>query len=566
MSDKQIERSMRHGTYVVHPSGEEDVVFVKEYTYFPDGKVESSLKPIVNFERSFYVTKPGFRNHKDKKDSEFLDRLREFKTTQHNLTNAVAKALNYHGRDRSLRGMASSNVGQYLYGTDISTVSLIKNAYDKQWPNRTTRPASYAAYDIETDMLKDRDVGYTIMASAAYDDHVWFSVTREFAERHNLDEDSIRTKARELAPDYFTEDGETPWKLYIHIAENEGEVNKWVIERMHEVGPDYIGVWNIDFDLPKVIASFERSGIDPASVLSDPSVPEPYKQIKYNKGMTKRITASGREMTLTAAEQWHTLTAPAKFQWLCAMSVNAFLNVHLGKRPMGLDAVLQRELGTSKLKPVDIGEPEGSAAWHIKMQRHYGAEYCVYNIFDTIRVVELDRKTNDISRSVPSQLGISELSKFRSTPGKIVDDMEIFSREVLGMALASMPRSIVTDLDRFVTSARDWTITLGSYLMESSNMPLFVDAPHLRTRVYRFNFDLDVEGTYPNLENGLNLGKSSNRFEVSRIQGVSETLRRYVGVDLTLPETNAVWLATILNKAPTINQVLNSWSKNKSTT
>lgn len=68
--------------------------------------------------------------------------------------------------------------------------------------------------------------------------------------------------------------------------------------------------------------------------------------------------------------------------------------------------------------------------------------------------------------------------------------------------------------------------------------------------------DLDVEGTYPNVEVLANISKETTSKELCRIDGVSETVQRSVGINLSGGYVNAVEICVSLYGAPTFDELL----------
>ena len=104
-----------------------DMHYVKEKLTMPDGTIVKNLRKIKEFKRPFYVLKEHFRNYKQKKESEHIDRLNRYTATESDLIEEAGKKLGpmYIGKN-NLRYVKDS---PYLYGCDITAATLIKKAY-----------------------------------------------------------------------------------------------------------------------------------------------------------------------------------------------------------------------------------------------------------------------------------------------------------------------------------------------------------------------------------------------------------------------------------------------------
>lgn len=159
--EKPVSYECRHVTHVVSMHDSDDAHFIKEIQHFADGRTEPYLRRIDNYQRDFFITKPAFQNHKSKKEYEDLDKLMRFKTTERNKKRSVAKALGMPWFNGGLKELSNN---PYLYGSDISSMALIKKAYQDKYPDKNT-PYSVAIFDTETDVVRNPKIKEVVMAS-----------------------------------------------------------------------------------------------------------------------------------------------------------------------------------------------------------------------------------------------------------------------------------------------------------------------------------------------------------------------------------------------------------------
>lgn len=91
----------------------DDLVTIKEVVHLKDGRQIPRVRLKKNFRRPFYVTKPGFRNHEEKKEWEDIDKLDKFECTQAALESHIKRALNIRSPVFGLRKISRT---PYLYG------------------------------------------------------------------------------------------------------------------------------------------------------------------------------------------------------------------------------------------------------------------------------------------------------------------------------------------------------------------------------------------------------------------------------------------------------------------
>lgn len=97
--------------------------------------------------------------------------------------------------------------------------------------------------------------------------------------------------------------------------------------------------------------------------------------------------------------------------------------------------------------------------------------------------------------------------------------------------------------------------------MEDDGLQLLEEMPEVRSNVRAHVADLDVEGTYPNVEIIMNISKETTAQELCYIQGVPEIYRRSAGVNLSGGYVNAVEICMQIFNAPSFNTLLELYDK-----
>jgi len=435
----------RECKFVVHlpfvPDYREDTHVVKETLHYEDGTYKDNLRTITNFRRPFYITKPFYQKHKDKKESEELDRLNRYTSTDSDLGRNIAARLGsrYNGIT-DLRGVKDN---PYIYGADITAASVIKHEYQKRYPDAISL-YTYATLDIETNVLTDE----ITMVSLVMEDKIHTTVTRKYIKDTGIKESTMISKLDYLFEKYVPDtEGKAKVTRTLTVVENEMDLVRDTIGKAHEWGPDFVGIWNIEFDLGKMMKVCEKYHVDPADVFSDPSLPKNLRYFKYKQGMKQHVTESGKVKPINPEEQWHSAIYPAKFYMIDAMSAHRYVRVGGKSTPGGysLDNILEQELG-SKFKKLKFGDnPKYKGIeWHLYMNREKPLEYIIYNMWDCYSMIELDKKTKDLSTVLPMLSGISSYTIFNSGPKKIVDAMHYVYLEK-GKVIGTKPARISDD-------------------------------------------------------------------------------------------------------------------------
>ncbi|QXO11137.1 hypothetical protein pEaSNUABM54_00311 [Erwinia phage pEa_SNUABM_54] len=541
-------REAKHILYSEAVTGElDDALFVKERIHLVDDTFRNNVYLRENYKRPFFITKEGFRNHKDKKEFEDLNKVQRYTSTQIRLGRSIVRALGYGNAHLPLRQILRN---QYIYGCDTTTPVLVKNWYQQQWPDAVTEN-SVAPLDIETDVVNG-DGSKPVMISVSHGKHkAVFGVRSFYGTTQNLEE-KFHKKTTVLVGDYIKK-----WDAEVIFAvfDTAFECIDAAFKLLHLWKPDFVSIWNIAFDLPKIIRCIQDAGKDPADVFSDPCVPAKYRHARWKPGKSQKVTASGKTMALHPAEQWHTMECFSSFYFVDAMCVYKRIRVVGGnERSYALDYILNKELGIRKLKFEEADHLSG-LRWHQFLQKEYPIEYSVYNLFDTVSLEELDAKTHDLSQTISLLCGHSEYARFPSTPRRLSDDLEFFAQEH-GRVFGTTSDQMGDDpLDKLVLGMNDWIVTLPSHLVIDNGLRCIKGMPNHITLIRAHVADLDVEGSYPNGELVMNLSKETTYRELSRIEGIPETVQRANGINIIGGYVNAAQFCNEIYGLPNFREL-----------
>lgn len=453
MSDrpKLLGIEAKHITYVKAQDGSNhDALFVKEVGHFDDGSKRPRLKRIDDYRRPYWITHPGKQNHRDKRDYEEVSNLRKYSSTQIELPRNIAKSLNdwSAGPNPPLRRLARS---PYLYGSDVTTPTLVKAEYKEKSPDLFSFN-KVAAGDTETNVFSDDQE--IILMSVTFEDKAALFYLKSFVEGEENVIERTRKMAEEQIGDVLKERN---IDLEIMVCDTPGTIVKEALSRLHKWKPDFFTFWNMDFDITKMMEAMERENMDPADIFSDPSVPANYRFFEYKKGNTQKVTASGKTMSIAIEDRWNWVTHPALWQIIDSMPVYRILRVGDGKdSSYALDYILEKEEIGKKLQIIDLKGASG-LRWHEIMQEKYKIEYGVYNLYDSIALELLDEKTNDLGSNISLHSKNSDYKIFNSQPKRLCDDMHFWHlRRTPQEVIGSSSDQAEDELDKLVVGIAEW--------------------------------------------------------------------------------------------------------------
>ncbi len=549
---KAIAHECRFAFYQKDNWGEGDVLHVvKELIHYEDGSKKKNLRFIKNMERPFWVVKPALRKYTQRREWMAKEDLIEFSSTQSSLIRSAARALGQPWFQGSLRQL---NNNPYLFGTDITSTAYLKSRYLQKYPDQFTA-YEYAVYDFETNIFTDR--GEVMMATVAIGKKSYTWVRRAFFKgRVQIEEELDRVIRQQLSdiPNYgdlFTKFG---LEFEVILVDTPWDVVSQSIQKLHELQPDFVGVWNLPFEIKKIQETCEDHGQDIADLMCDPRVPKRFRSYRFKEGEAKRVTASGRVMTFKPSDRWNTVYAPASFYWMDSMC--CYRRAREGGKELpsySLDAILKEELGITKLKFSGADHIEDKTAWHFYMQEHHPFEYVAYNIFDCVSMLILDAKTMDLAVAIPMAAECSDFDKMNSQPRRMVDSLTMDGNaDGWVMGTTAEKEHMVTDVHRAMPSVDGWIIAQATELIAPKGLKILEDLPDQPTNVYINCVDLDISKAYPTNGEVANSSLETTRKVLSGIPGVDEWTVRKNSLNLSGGAVNAGEFCTELLGLPTM--------------
>jgi len=469
-----------------------DTHIVKEILHHKDGSTSKALRCIENFKRPFWTTKEHNRNHKQKKESEDLDKLLVDTSTESDL--ATGAAVKLGSRYNGVRDLRTIKRSPYIYGLDINSRTYIKHLYQEKFKISPT-PYEVCIFDIEVNVITDE---ITIL-SIATNEKIFTVITKQYLQAKITTKDNVEDIEKDVIPklEYLydkhipkTDISKNVIRSY-RVAENPIDAIRIVMAKAHDWQPDIMAVWNISYDVGKLLAALKRAKIDPATIFCDPNLPNNLKQFKFKEGPKQKVTESGTYKPVNPEEQWHTVIAPASFYWIDAMCAHRYIRVG-GKTVSGgysLDNILKSELGDSlgKLKFKDTNtESIKGIDWHKYMTAERPLEYITYNQWDVLSVLELDKKTMDLRQVLPMLSGISNFDIFNSGPKRIIDALHFFYVDCNRVLSTKDP--MVEDKD--LLGLGGWITLLPSCRISEGGIPILEGGGN-DSNIRMFVFDSD---------------------------------------------------------------------------
>lgn len=563
---KQIKkREIRFSVHIPANHKRPDLHYIKEQITFEDGTTKPNTYLVKNFKRPVWVTKEAFRNYKEKKEFEAIEKLYCKETTQSDLNKVVANLL---GQPQLMNSPDKIKNSPYVYGYDITSTSLIK-LKSLMKNDFIQSPYTVSAFDIETNPL----TGEIILASIAFGKKVHTSILAKFIRRVKTLDYTFKKVIETYLPKY------KDYEYTYTVCDDELSLLKDIFQVANSWAPDFLAIWNMDFDIPTILRRIKQNKGDPLMIICDQDVPYDYRICRYKEGIKKKVTASGVVKPINPSLQWHSLISTTKFYVIDAMCTYRQLRMAKQEEPSyKLDYILQKEIKSEKLKFKEADQYSGTN-WHIFMQENYPVEYIAYNIYDCIGMLELDEKTKDLSSVLPSFAGITDFGRFNSNPKKIVDALFLFGLE-RGKVIGTVGKivdndevteynendefdddddddvDIVTKLRKYKTlDLKGWIQLLPQNLLMNDGLKCLEDFPNVVTNLRGLVVDLDSVSSYPSCTLVANVSKATCVNEIIKILGIDEKVFREENLSICLGESNLLEYFNVMFGLPSLEAI-----------
>ena len=524
---KKVERFYIHSTHCKYGDDplRNAVVVKEEVCTIEDGK--ETWTPHLNImrdpERLFYITLPQFRNHQFKKEFEDKSRLETFRCHDSELKTKLAQALGLNPwkyKYASIRELCSS---PYVYGADIDTETLIKQWYLKHQPAGKSAHYTAGAFDIETEVVGEKRIN---VITFIHERQVYTAALKDFCNIYNKEANTFKPATEQDCLKVIDETigdnlRENKFELHFTIQPTELDLIKWIFARIHECKTDIIGIWNLDFDIPKVIERITALGAKPEDIFCPPDLPKELRYCKYNKDtglMAQHIT-----------DKWHWLNCTGYSQFIDSMCLYARLRKVDGRDiSYTLDYISTKELGQGKLH-------FGAITNHRLAQTYDFLHYIAYNINDVVIMQLMEFKNHDIY----TLLGLSDCSLLRNFNKQtiMVRDGDYVYAQEHNHVPASAGTTSFTKWDNEMTKVG------GTVLPPEKAIGVGIQAVkgvNTNTQVNLFVNDLDESSMYPSSERAFNVSKESYYGTVLHINGYDNSLKPVYGASLSHPDAYAL--------------------------
>lgn len=528
----EIHRECKFVRYIPKSESNDDSHLAVIVHHYEDGTQAKELKIIKDYKRPVWVTKKIYRNHKDKKEFEKIDKLQLILTTQSNIDNEVCRGLDIQPTPYNIRTIKDS---PYLYGYDVPSTAFISYFYKKA-DNDFISPYKVLNLDIENDIEGDNEITIITLSTVGFRHTA--ALRRLYTNLYDNDEDiinAIKKKSKESLPDTKALRACTHYDVSLH--KNDLELVKFIYGMVHKMMPDFVTYHNMVYDITRIIERLGKHNVNPSDVLVDPSIPKNLRKVNFVPGKEFKIK-KGIKKGIPMEEQWTTLDLFASFMTMDSMSMYDSIRQGQGKLVGGYN--LQNILSKNGLAGKLFYEDEKTkyltkAQWHIYMSKHRPIEYTIYAEQDTIAMTDLELKTEDFSQSLPIFAGIADFNRFNSSVHKTTCNGFLENRHK-GLIIGTTPKN---PTNRSFLGTNDWIKALPSNHIQDIGLEV-TNLPGVKTNVTAHAEDQDCVSSYPSDIQACNVSISTLRAEVLKIGDYHKTYFKNNNINLISSNANTI--------------------------
>lgn len=374
---------------------------------------EKFMEAIKEPEMDIYFEKPEYRNHVYNREYARLDEVEKVRVKYKDIISEIANDIGPDGKQylsnayktRNFKALNDFFLYPYVYGADYDVISYYRIKWLMNFDNDIPKKLHKGYMDIEVDgfdvpgmpsaedcpinaitlidewnktvytfLLTDRP--YRELRHLSKEKNEKRKEMYEHMHREQADlKDNLDDFNKELHSLFDESYGEMKYKQYFYTDEK--KMLTHFFQLVNSLKLDFIGIWNMSFDIPYIIDRLEALGLDPKQVMSHPDFPVKYCWFKEDK---KNHAVKNKTDILY-------LTSYTVFY--CQMELYGAIRKGQSElRSFSLNFIGYHELKDTKLDYSEDGNIKTLPYMNFKL-------FVVYNIKDVLLQMGIERRTND---------------------------------------------------------------------------------------------------------------------------------------------------------------------------
>lgn len=490
-----------------------------------------------------YFEKDEFRNHTYNKNYARIEELDKKAVKYKDIIFAIADDMGDVGRQKlqnyfntgNYQGLKEFYIYPYVYGADYDIRVWYRQKWMEQFDNDRTKVISKGFLDIEVDTLEavgmpnpvfnpidlvtvidtNTKTSYTFsligvecqekdMTHMTENERVNEMKRRGMYESRLEQQEYYSTHVDELVNEAHKMFDENypgmEYKFYFYKDERKLLVH--LFQLINSLKMDFIGIWNISFDIPYIIERMKALGLDPAQVICHPDFP--IKECWFKKD-TINFAVKNK------ADFFHCSSYSIFYDQMIVYA--AIRKGQQELRSNKLTYIAEKEIGDEKLDYSEDG--------NIKTLSYNNfLKYILYNIKDVLLQVGIEEKTTDLEtyyltsykNITPYESEFKQTVKLRNVQYQsFISQGLIPGENVNGFLYNSSSKEEDDDDDDDDKVGFEGALVGNPNLIDYFGDELY---GHKTNSIFKYSIDFDMSSFYPSTIRAMNIDPSTLIFKM----------------------------------------------------
>ena len=505
----------------------------KDYLYFIWKDIDTDEKYMQAIEEpkiDIYFEKPEFRNHLNNKNYATTDMVEKKTVVYKDIIYEIANDMGDRGKQklqdcfttRNYKGLKEFMMYPYVYGADYDIRTWYRYQWMKYFDNDKPKNLSIGFLDIEVDTLES--AGFPNPVFDPIDLVTFIDITHNNSytfilvnKKCNSNDDFKRNlyKTRHETEEYYLNnieelkreahekfDESYPDMIYnFYFYKDEIKMLSHLFQLINQLKLDFVGVWNISFDIPYIMNRIETLGYDPKEIMCHPDFP--VKECYFKKDTINFAVKNKSDFFKISS---YTVFFDQMIVYAAIRKGQQEL------RSNKLTYIAKREIGDEKLDYSEEGSLKtlGYRNWLM---------YVLYNIKDVLLQKGIEERTTDVytyyftsyQNITPYENEFKQTVKLRNVQYLFYLDNGMIPGQNVNAILYNGKDNKEKDDEDEEDSKFEGALVGNPLLIDNFGMVLF---NHKSNNIFRYSIDMDMTAFYPSTIFEMNIDPSTLIFKM----------------------------------------------------
>ena len=505
----------------------------KDYLYLIWKDMDSDEKYMQAIEEpkmDIYFEKPEFRNHLNNKNYATIDMVEKKTVVYKDIIYEIANDMGDRGKQKlqdcftthNYKGLKEFMMYPYVYGADYDIRTWYRYQWMKYFNNDRPKNLSIGFLDIEVDTLES--TGFpnpvfdpidlvTFIDITHNKSYTFILVNRKcnsndkfkkdlYKTRHETEEyylNNIEELKREAHEKFDESYPDMVYNFYFY--KDEIKMLSHLFQLINQLKLDFVGVWNISFDIPYIINRIETLGYDPKEIMCHPDFP--VKECYFKKDTINFAVKNKSDFFKISS---YTVFFDQMIVYAAIRKGQQEL------RSNKLTYIAKREIGDEKLDYSEEGSLKtlGYRNWLM---------YVLYNIKDVLLQKGIEERTTDVytyyftsyQNITPYENEFKQTVKLRNVQYLFYLDNGMIPGQNVNAILYNGKDNKEKDDEDDEDSKFEGALVGNPLLIDNFGMVLF---NHKSNNIFRYSIDMDMTAFYPSTIFEMNIDPSTLIFKM----------------------------------------------------